>query len=95
MESIGPVVRIVLQTYMWFLIAGGFLCIYRAGMGPTPADRVIAIDLLGITVVGFSAIMSIFSGKVFYINVAIAWALLGFTSSLAFSKHLEGRRFDE
>ncbi len=28
-------------------------------------------------------------------NLAIAWALVSFVGTLALSKHLEGRRFDE
>ncbi len=72
-----------------------FLCLYRIGRGPTPPDRTVAIDILGILVVGFCALLCIITGKDFYMNVAIAWSLLSFIGTIALAKHLEGRGFDE
>jgi len=72
-----------------------FLCLYRVGVGPTPPDRTVAIDIVGTVVVGFCAILAITTGRDFYINVAIAWALLSFIGTIALAKYLEGRGFDE
>ena len=72
-----------------------FLCLYRIGRGPTAPDRTVAIDILGIVIVGFCVILSIVTGKDFYMNIAIAWALLSFIGTIALAKHLEGRGFDE
>lgn len=72
-----------------------FLCLYRIGRGPTAPDRTVAIDILGIIVVGFCAILSMVTGKDFYLNVALAWALLSFIGTIALAKFLEGRNFDE
>ncbi len=72
-----------------------FLCLYRIGRGPSAPDRTVAIDILGIVVVGFCAIMSLDTGKDFYLNVAMAWALLSFIGTIALAKFLEGRSFDE
>ncbi|RKY31644.1 MAG: Na(+)/H(+) antiporter subunit F [Candidatus Omnitrophota bacterium] len=71
------------------------LCLYRVAKGPTPADRTVAIDILGIIVVGFCVLLSLKTGKDFYINVGLAWALLSFIGTIALSKFLEGRGFDE
>ncbi|HEC82940.1 MAG TPA: hypothetical protein ENI46_00460 [Firmicutes bacterium] len=65
------------------------------GHGPTAPDRSVAIDILGTVVVGFVALSAVVMRKDFYINLAIAWALVSFIGTLALSKHLEGRRFDE
>jgi len=32
-----------------------FLCLYRIGRGPSAPDRTVAIDILGIVIVGFCA----------------------------------------
>jgi multicomponent Na+:H+ antiporter subunit F len=72
-----------------------FLCLYRVGRGPSAPDRTVAIDILGIVVVGFCALLSIDTGKDFYLNIAIAWALLSFIGTIALAKFLEGRSFDE
>jgi multicomponent Na+:H+ antiporter subunit F len=72
-----------------------FLCLYRIGMGPTAPDRTVGIDILGTLVVGFCAFTAILTGKEWYMNVAISWALLSFIGTIALAKFLEGRGFDE
>jgi len=41
------------------------------------------------------AILTISTGRSWYIDIGIAWALQSFISTLALSKYLEGRGFDE
>jgi multicomponent Na+:H+ antiporter subunit F len=72
-----------------------FLCLYRIGCGPSAPDRTVAIDILGIVVVGFCALLSLVTGKDFYLNIALAWALLSFIGTIALAKFLEGRNFDD
>ncbi len=72
-----------------------FLCLYRIGRGPSAPDRTVAIDILGIVIVGFCGLMALETGKDFYLNVGIAWALLSFIGTIALAKFLEGRSFDE
>jgi multicomponent Na+:H+ antiporter subunit F len=77
------------------LIVSCFLCLYRALRGPTSADRIVAVDILGILVVGFCALFVIYTPRAFFMDIAIAWALLGFLGALALAKYLEGKKFDE
>ena len=71
------------------------LCLYRIARGPTPPDRAVAIDILGIVVVCFTALMALKTGKDYYLIVGISWALLSFIGAIALAKHLEGKGFDE
>jgi len=73
----------------------GILCLWRILKGPTSADRAVAIDILGILVLGFCAVLGIPTGRDWYIDIGIAWALQSFISTLALAKYLEGRDFDE
>lgn len=77
------------------LVVASFMCLYRIGKGPSVPDRIVAIDILGTLIVGFCAVLALVTGRDFYINVAIAWALLSFIGTLALAKHLEGRSFHE
>ena len=86
---------VLMMTYIWALLIGAFLCLFRIGMGPTPPDRTVAIDILGTIMVGFCAFLSLFTGKDFYLNIGISWALLSFVGTLALAKFLERRSFDE
>ncbi len=77
------------------LLACCSLCLYRVGRGPTAADRAMAIDILGIVVVCFTALLALKTGRAFYLDIGISWAILSFIGTIALAKHLEGRGFDE
>jgi multicomponent Na+:H+ antiporter subunit F len=77
------------------LLACCAMCIVRIGLGPTAPDRMVAIDILGIVVVGFVALLFAAMDLEYLMSIAIAWALLSFIGTLALAKHLEGREFDE
>ena len=85
----------MLMLFYIGLLVCCFLCLYRVGRGPSAPDRTVAIDILGIVVVGFCALFSLDTGKDFYLNIAMAWALLSFIGTMALAKFLEGRSFDE
>jgi multicomponent Na+:H+ antiporter subunit F len=70
------------------------LCIYRIGRGPTVPDRMAGIDILGIVVVGFAALLAEQTGREYLVSVALVWALLSFVGTLALAKTLEGRTYD-
>jgi len=83
-----------------FVIAGilgasCIMCLYRIGHGPSAADRAVAIDILGVVVVGFVCLLVLLTRKDYFVNLAIAWSLVSFIGTLALAKHLEGKRFDE
>jgi len=80
---------------MLFLLICFLLSLFRVLKGPTPADRSVATDIFGILVIGFCAILAVYTGKDWYMDIAIAWALQSFIGVLALAKFLEGRGFDE
>jgi multicomponent Na+:H+ antiporter subunit F len=84
-----------MMTFLLLLIIGCFVCLIRVALGPTPPDRAVAIDIIGVMVVGICGIFAIITGMDWYLNIAIAWALLSFIGTLALAKYLEGRGFDE
>jgi multicomponent Na+:H+ antiporter subunit F len=84
-----------LSRAFFILVLCSVLCLYRIIRGPTSPDRIVAIDMFGILIVGFCAVMSIATGRGWYIDIGIAWALQSFISTLALAKYLEGRDFDE
>jgi len=80
---------------LYIVILACILCLYRVWRGPTGADRVVAVDILGIMIIGLCALLTISTGRSWYIDIGIAWALQSFISTLALSKYLEGRGFEE
>ena len=84
-----------LARSLMFLLLCSFLCLYRILRGPTAVDRAVAIDMLGILIVGFCAVLSLPTGRDGYIDIGIAWALQSFIGIMALSKYLAGKDFDE
>lgn len=84
-----------LGRVLYIIILACMLCLYRIWRGPTGADRIVAIDILGIMIIGLCAVLTISTGRSWYIDIGIAWALQSFISTLALSKYLEGRGLDE
>jgi len=87
--------QITWLVYLGVLLLSCFLCLFRVARGPTAPDRTVAIDILGIVIVGFCALLSVMTGKEWFITVAITWSLLSFIGTIALAKYLEGRGFDE
>lgn len=84
-----------IYTIAGILAVSSFMILYRVARGPSASDRAVAIDILGVLVVGFVCLSAIVTGQDFYINLAIAWSLVNYIGTLALAKYLEGRRFDE
>jgi len=80
---------------LYILLLSGVFCLARIIRGPTAADRVVAIDILGILIVGICSLLGIPTGRSWYIDIGIAWALQSFIGALALAKYLEGKEFDE
>ena len=81
------------------LIQVGLVCmlfvLYRVVVGPSAADRIVAVDILGILIIGMLALVGLHYQTHFFMDIALIWALLSFIASLAFSKILEGRSLDD
>ena len=86
---------IFLQICLYVLIVLCLVCLYRAVIGPTVADRVVAIDIFGIIVVGICVILSIITDKSYIIDIGIAWIILSFIGTLTMAKYLGKQKLNE
>jgi multicomponent Na+:H+ antiporter subunit F len=59
--------------------------------GPSILDRVIALDLIITTGIGFIAVYSIASNQPAFLDVAMILALIAFLSTVAFSYYIQKR----
>jgi multicomponent Na+:H+ antiporter subunit F len=64
------------------------ISVVRIIVGPTLADRVLALDLLTVIAMGFVGAIAIRTGQVLYLDIAIALALLGFLATIAFARYV-------
>jgi len=83
-------VQLALSTLVILLV----LSSYRVWRGPTPADRLQAIDTATSLLIAIIITLSIVQGSAFLIDVGIALAALGFAGTLAVARYLsEGKVF--
>ena len=73
------------------LVVALLLTVYRAVIGPTLPDRIVALDMLVGIVIGFIAVIALRTGYTLYIDIAIALGLVGFLATVAFARFVLAR----
>ena len=86
---------LTLQILLYAQIVLCFFCLYRVVSGPTIADRMVGIDIFGILVVGITVILAITTGRMFLIDIGIAWIILSFIGTLTLAKYLSKKKLNE
>jgi multicomponent Na+:H+ antiporter subunit F len=79
------------QATLILLLVGIFLAGIRLVKGPDPADRIMALDLISVLIVGFLAALSVYTRQSAVLDVAIAYALVAFLGTVALARWLERR----
>lgn len=88
-----PADMLSLTTMVALVILGLALILatIRIIIGPTLADRVLALDVLTMVAMGFVGTIAIRTGLTLYLDIAIALALLGFLATVALARYLMSR----
>ena len=60
----------------------------RIIVGPTLADRVVALDMLVSIAIGLGAVTGLVSGFYLYVDISIALGLAGFLATVAFARFI-------
>ncbi len=71
-------------------LAGILLAAVRFALGPTAADRTVALDTLTVISISVMVLYALFSGRVIYLDVAIVYGILSFIGVVAVARYLEG-----
>ena len=66
-----------------------FLSLIRAIIGPTAADRVAAINIIGTKTVVMIALISRLYNQGYYLDIAMVYALMSFMTTIGVAKYLE------
>ncbi len=65
-----------------------FVGLYRAIVGPTAEDRIVAINMISTKVTAIIAMIALVTAQAFYVDVALVYALLGFITTIGLAKLL-------
>ena len=62
---------------------------FRIARGPSLADRVVALDMMTVSIMAFCGLYAIFAGVNVFLDVAIVVALVGFLATVALARFAE------
>ncbi|MRX73575.1 Na(+)/H(+) antiporter subunit F1 [Bacillus lacus] len=79
----------ILTVSLLILAISTLAFVYRVVKGPTTPDRVIALDAIGINLIGMTGIISILLDTDAFLSVILLLGVLAFIGTVAFSKFLE------
>ena len=89
-----PVVTTVLQLALSVFVLLLLPCGYRAVRGPSPADRLQAVETTTTLLIGIVILLTLLQDSALSFDVGIALAALAFIATLAIARYLsEGRVF--
>jgi multicomponent K+:H+ antiporter subunit F len=71
------------------------LTLWRLALGPTTADRILALDTLAIDAIALVVLMGLSRGSSFSFEAALLIAMMGFVGTVALCKYLIGRAIIE
>ena len=63
--------------------------LYRVVKGPSPSDRVIALDAIGIALICLVGLLSMLVDTNYFLEIILLLAILSFIGTIAFSKFIE------
>ena len=92
-----------LETTYHFLFVGVlivlgimlFLCLIRACMGPTVADRLISVNMMGTMVMTIMAILAVMMNESYLVDICIIYAMISFLAVIVLSKVIMGVHKEE
>ena len=71
-----------------FLIVGlsQIMAMVRLWIGPSTADRILALDTMFINALGLIVLLGIYQGTAIYFEATLIIAMLGFVSTVAYAR---------
>ncbi|MGC8819772.1 MAG: cation:proton antiporter [Fervidobacterium sp.] len=70
---------------------GVFLSLLRFLLGPTTFERLAAVDMMNIMLLGVIVLLSYIFKNNMYMDIAILYGLLGFIETVVFARFLESK----
>lgn len=67
-----------------------FLCLLRACLGPTVADRLVAVNMMGTMVNVIIATLAIMMGEGYLVDISLIYTMLSFLAVIVLSKVILG-----
>jgi len=80
---------IILNIVLIMLSLNIVICFIRTLIGPSLPDRILALDAIGMQLIGIIGVIMIAQDTVAYADVALVLSILAFIGTVAMSKFIE------
>lgn len=88
MTTASGILDIALAITLVALALGQILSMVRLILGPTPGDRILALDTMVVNALGLVVVLGILFGVQIYFEVSLLIAMLGFVSTVALARFI-------
>lgn len=82
-----------MTTFLWtiaiVLLVNAFVCLLRGYLGPTVADRILAINVVGTKTLVVLCLLAFVFERSLFVDVALVYGLLNFVVTIAAGRFLE------
>jgi len=72
------------------IVLGVVLTLIRAMLGPTAADRMVAVDSMTTITTALLVLLAFYFKRYIYLDIALVYAVLAFVATLAVARYMEG-----
>ncbi|MCD2138630.1 Na(+)/H(+) antiporter subunit F1 [Salinicoccus halitifaciens] len=80
---------IILYAALIVTSASLLVVLARAVLGPTTSDRILALDTLGMMLIGIIGLVMMLQETIVYDDIALVVAIIGFVGTIAMAKFIE------
>ena len=84
----------VVMSCMAMLVIAFLLTLIRIIFGPGLIDRIVALDLLAVLVLGFTALFAVYTDSPHYLDILAISVLVLFIGTVAYAMYLNRRYHD-
>ncbi|HDR88557.1 MAG TPA: cation:proton antiporter [Bacteroidetes bacterium] len=78
-----------ITIFIFIICAGLLICILRMVLGPTMADRAIAMDTATTVSVALLVLLGLFFDRYVYLDVSLVYSIISFVGLIAIARYLE------
>lgn len=84
-------VAVATDMAVLLILIGAAFAALRLVLGPSLADRVVALDYLAVLLALLAALLAIRTEAVVFLDVTVVLSLMGFLATVAFARYVERR----
>jgi multicomponent Na+:H+ antiporter subunit F len=85
-----------MDTFFWglgmLLLVNASVCLVRAYLGPTVADRILAVNIVGTKTLVVLVLLAYIFGRNLYLDIAFVYGLLNFAVTVIAARFMETGR---